>query len=51
LDSSRIIKELKKKMSKYKIAQKLDVTWQTIHMWEKGVFKPREDKMKILLKL
>lgn len=51
MDSSNLIKELKKHMSKYKIASELNVSWQTVHMWEKGVFKPSEDKMQILISL
>lgn len=35
------IKSLKKLgLSKWAIAKKLNTSWQTIHMWDKGTFKP-----------
>lgn len=37
--------------TKWKIAKELGVSWQTIHMWEKGVFKPTDEKLKQLKEL
>ncbi len=40
------IKKLGK--SKYWIAKNCNVSWQTVHMWSKGVFSPsRENEMKL----
>ena len=37
--------------SKYKMAKELNVSWQTIHMWHKGMFVPAKDKMDKLINL
>ena len=47
-----IIKLLKEKgISKWRIAKEIGVTWQTVHMWEKEIFKPSDDKMEKLTSL
>lgn len=47
-----IIKNLKRLgMTKWRIAKETNVSWNTVNQWEKGTFKPREDKMKILIQL
>ncbi len=38
-------------LSKYAMAKKLDVSWNTISFWEKGVWKPNfsnETRIKLL---
>ena len=41
-----LIKKLRKQgMTKYKIAKEVGVTWQTVNMWEKEVFRPKQDKL------
>lgn len=37
-------------MSKWKIAKLCDVSWQTVHMWDKGIFNPKKEKMEIIQK-
>ena len=50
-----LIQALKKKgFSKWKIAKEINVSWQTVHMWDKGIFKPtkcNEEKLSKLLEL
>ena len=47
-----LIKKLRKQgLTKYKIAQAVGVTWQTVNMWEKEVFSPKPDKLKKLEEL
>ena len=44
-----LILRLKEKgLSKWKIAKKVGVSWQTVHMWEKGTFKPKGVRLKSL---
>lgn len=33
---------LKKKLSKYRLAKLVGVSWNTVHMWEKGFYIPKE---------
>ena len=47
--ASEIINSLKKKgYSKWKIARILNVSWQTVHMWDRGAFNASSDKLKVL---
>lgn len=50
---SLLIKEVVKcGKSKYWIAKNCNVSWQTVHMWSRGVFEPsRENQMKLDLAL
>ena len=50
-NAASIIRTLKKRgVTKYRIAKDVGVTWQTIHMWSRDVFKPsREHQMKLEL--
>ena len=50
-ESMQIISELKKRMTKWKIAREIGVSWQSVHAWERGVSKPtpeHEAKLKEL---
>jgi len=38
-------------VTKYQIAKTCDVTWQTVHMWSRGVFKPNKDRFEKLKNL
>jgi len=52
MKTSDVIKLLKARgVSKYRIAKQCGVSWQTVHMWEKEVFKPSPDKRAILERL
>lgn len=47
-----IIKALKSKgFSKWRISKEIGVSWQTIHMWEKEVFKPQKEREERLIQL
>jgi len=36
-----VLKKLKEKgVTKWRIARKLNIAWHTVHMWDKGTFKP-----------
>lgn len=37
------IKNLRKKITKWRIAQELGVSWQAVHSWEKGFNKPTKE--------
>ena len=44
-----IVKQLKDKgFTKWKISKSIGVSWQTINMWEKEVFKPTKDNLEKL---
>jgi len=34
--------------SKYRIAKLCEVSWQTVHMWSREVFQPKESNLKKL---
>jgi len=45
MTTQEIISQLKLQgYSKWKLSKILMVSWQTIHMWEKGTFKATRDK-------
>ena len=46
-----LIKELRKRMTKYKISKELGVSWQAVHSWEKGFNKPTKEHEAHLLRL
>lgn len=47
-----LIQALRQKgWTKWQLSKSLNVTWQTIHMWEKGTFKPRENHLQKLIEL
>ena len=53
---SSIVKEIcqRRGWSKYKLAKELGVSWNTIHLWDKGIWKPqinRQKKLKELLNI
>lgn len=37
--------------SKYRIAKELGVSWNTVHMWYLGIFKPRPERNLLLTML
>jgi len=37
-----------KGFTKWKIAKELNVAWHTVHMWDKGIFKPTKENEKKL---
>ena len=41
----------KKGLSKWRISKELSVSWQTIHMWEKGVFQATKNNIQRLEEL
>ncbi len=42
-------KELKKRgFTKWKISKVLNVAWHTVHMWDKGTFKPTKEHKEAL---
>ena len=42
-NASHVIKKLRQLgATKYAIAKECGVSWQTVHMWELGVFAPKE---------
>jgi len=49
-----LIQMLRKKgWTKWRIAKRMGVTWQTVHMWERETFQPREtlqNQLEALLK-
>jgi DNA-binding transcriptional regulator YiaG len=50
--ASELISRLKKAgISKYRIAHKLNVSWNTVHMWDRNVWIPRPEKLKKLSEL
>jgi len=52
MKAPEIITKLRKQgITKYQIAKECGVKWQTVHMWEKGVFEPREKHRERLQKL
>lgn len=52
VDIPSLIGELRRKgITKYKIAQTVQVTWQTVHAWERGFYVPSETHEAELLKL
>ena len=47
-----LVKELKKKMTKWRISRELGVSWQAVHAWERGFSKPtpaHQEKLEALL--
>lgn len=38
-------------MSKYRLAKTMKVSWNTIHLWEKGIYKPSFVHLEKLLNL
>lgn len=47
-----LIKKLRdKKITKWKISKHVGVSWNTVNMWEKGAFKPSDDKIKKITEL
>ena len=50
---SQFIKTLReeKQISKYRLAKILGVSWNTIYLWERGVFKPKKIYQKKLEEL
>lgn len=46
---NNLIKQLKSKgLSKWKISKLLGVSWQTVYMWDKDVFKPNKEHLEKL---
>ena len=46
-----MLKKLKNKgLTKWKISKMIGVSWHTIHMWERGVFKPNKKHLEDLEK-
>ena len=46
------IEELRQRgFSKYKIAQKVGVSWNTVHLWVKGIYKPKPEHLQKLNEL
>lgn len=44
-----LIQKLKEQgMTKWKISKEVHVSWQTVHMWDRGVFSPSSEKMEKL---
>lgn len=44
-----LLQKLKKQgYSKWKISKSLNVAWQTVHMWDKGTFKPTKEHKEAL---
>lgn len=39
---------LKEGLSKYAFAKKLKVSWQAVHMWERGVWQPNEKNKELI---
>lgn len=49
LDAQKIIKKLGENgVSKYRIAKTLKISWNSIRMWERGVFYPRKRNLEAL---
>ena len=46
-----LVHALKKKMTKYKIAQKVGATWSTVHLWDRDVWNPSPKYREKLRKL
>lgn len=44
------IKKLREKLglTKYALSKKIDVSWNTVHYWEKGFWKPSQENKKKL---
>jgi predicted transcriptional regulator len=43
---------VEKKISKYRVAKTLEVSWITVHFWAKGMYQPKpenENKLKKML--
>ena len=38
-------------LSKYAFAKKLDVSWNTVHFWERGIWQPNRKNKKEIRKL
>ena len=52
MSTKSIIKKLKEKgFTKWEISKRLNVHWNTVNMWEKGVFNPSAEKIEKLNKL
>lgn len=43
-ETDRLLKLLLTRMTKWKLAKRMEVTWQTVHCWSKGVFIPSKEK-------
>jgi len=47
-----VIEELRQRgFSKYKIAQKTGVSWNTVHLWVKGIYNPNPEHLRGLKEL
>ena len=44
--TSEIIATLKKNgVTKWRISKLMNVSWQTVHMWDRGMFEPKPEKI------
>lgn len=42
---------LRRGVSKYKIAKKVGVSWNTVQLWHKGIYQPRVEHLEKLKEL
>ena len=52
-DAQAMLKEIlvERKISKYRLAKELLISWNTLHYWMKGFWKPKEENMVKILAL
>ena len=51
-ETQELLSQLTKSgMTKWKISKELHISWNTVRLWERGIFNPRPEKLEVLKKL